>query len=131
VSLLPSVRVSRFWHRAAPAAGATQRTRRGNGRGVWKKTSVKKRLRAIADRGYYGALQIKACADIGIAPILPKPTTSGAKRKAASTDQTSSTSRRTMSTSVPLASARSIDSQPNKVACRCDATGAAPVRSVR
>jgi transposase len=39
----------------------------------------KKRLRAIADRGYYSALQIKACADSGIAPILPKPTTSGAK----------------------------------------------------
>jgi hypothetical protein len=36
-------------------------------------------LRAIADRGYYSALQIKACADSGIAPILPKPTTSGAK----------------------------------------------------
>ena len=39
----------------------------------------KKRLRAIADRGYYSALQIKACADTGIASILPKPTTSGAK----------------------------------------------------
>jgi transposase len=39
----------------------------------------KKRLRAIADRGYYSALQIKACADSGIASILPKPTTSGAK----------------------------------------------------
>jgi transposase len=39
----------------------------------------KKGLRAIADRGYYSALQIKACADSGIAPILPKPTTSGAK----------------------------------------------------
>lgn len=39
----------------------------------------KKRLRAIADRGYYSALQIKARADSGIAPILPKPTTSGAK----------------------------------------------------
>jgi transposase len=39
----------------------------------------KMRLRAIADRGYYSALQIKACADSDIAPILPKPTTSGAK----------------------------------------------------
>lgn len=39
----------------------------------------KKRLRAIADRGYYSALQIKACADNGVAAILPKPTTSGAK----------------------------------------------------
>jgi len=39
----------------------------------------RKRLRAIADRGYYSAPQIKACAEAGVAAILPKPTTSGAK----------------------------------------------------
>jgi len=39
----------------------------------------KKRLQAIADRGYYSSPQIKACDDAGIAPILPKPTTSNAK----------------------------------------------------
>jgi hypothetical protein len=39
----------------------------------------KKRLRAIADRGYFSGPQIKECADAGIAAILPKPTTSGAK----------------------------------------------------
>jgi Transposase DDE domain len=39
----------------------------------------KTRLRAVADRGYYNAPQIKACADAGIAVILPKPTTSSAK----------------------------------------------------
>jgi hypothetical protein len=39
----------------------------------------KKRLRAIADRGYYSAPQIKACAETGIDAILPKPTTSNAK----------------------------------------------------
>lgn len=39
----------------------------------------KKRLRAIADRGYFSGPQIKACADARIAAILPKPTTSGAK----------------------------------------------------
>jgi len=33
----------------------------------------------VADRGYYNAPQIKACADAGIAVMLPKPTTSGAK----------------------------------------------------
>ena len=33
----------------------------------------------FAGRGYYSALQIKACADSNIASILPKPTTSGAK----------------------------------------------------
>lgn len=39
----------------------------------------KKNLRAIADRGYYSGLQIKACAEAGVAAILPKPTTSNAK----------------------------------------------------
>ncbi len=39
----------------------------------------KPRLKAIADRGYFSAQQIKACADAGIPAILPKPTTSGAK----------------------------------------------------
>jgi transposase len=39
----------------------------------------KKRLSAIADRGYYNGQQIKACAENGIAAILPKPTTSNAK----------------------------------------------------
>lgn len=39
----------------------------------------KKRLRAIADRGYYSGPQIKACAEAGVAAILPKPTTSNAK----------------------------------------------------
>jgi len=39
----------------------------------------KSRLKAIADRGYYSGLQIKACADAGIAAILPKTTTSSAR----------------------------------------------------
>lgn len=39
----------------------------------------KKRLKAIVDRGYFNAPQIKACADNGIAAILPKPSTSNAK----------------------------------------------------
>lgn len=39
----------------------------------------KKRLRAIADRGYFSGPQIKACADAGIDAVLPKPTTSNAK----------------------------------------------------
>lgn len=39
----------------------------------------KKKLRAIADRGYFSGPQIKACADAGISAVLPKPTTSGAK----------------------------------------------------
>jgi transposase len=39
----------------------------------------KTKLKAVADRGYYNAPQIKACDDAGIATILPKPTTSNAK----------------------------------------------------
>jgi len=39
----------------------------------------KTRLRAVADRGYYSAPQIRECADTGIAVMLPKPTTSSAK----------------------------------------------------
>jgi hypothetical protein len=33
-------------------------------------------LTAIADRGYYSSEQIKACEDVGIAPVVPKPITS-------------------------------------------------------
>jgi transposase len=39
----------------------------------------KQKLLAIADRGYFNGLQIKACSDAGIDAILPKPMTSGAK----------------------------------------------------
>jgi transposase len=39
----------------------------------------KRKLQAVADRGYYSAPQIKACDDSGIAAILPKPMTSNAK----------------------------------------------------
>lgn len=39
----------------------------------------KKRLLVLADRGYFSGPQIKACADAGIAAVLPKPTTSNAK----------------------------------------------------
>jgi len=39
----------------------------------------KKKLQAVADRGYYSAPHIKACDDAGIAAVLPKPMTSNAK----------------------------------------------------
>jgi len=39
----------------------------------------KKKLQAVADRGYYSGPQIKACDDAGVAAILPKPMTSNAK----------------------------------------------------
>ena len=39
----------------------------------------KKKLLALADRGHFSGPQIKACADAGIAVVLPKRTTSNAK----------------------------------------------------
>lgn len=39
----------------------------------------KKRLQAIADRGYFNGPEIKACTDANITPMVPKPMTSNAK----------------------------------------------------
>lgn len=39
----------------------------------------KRQFKAIADRGYYSGVELKACDDAGIAAIVPKPMTSGAK----------------------------------------------------
>lgn len=46
-----------------------------------RKSMGKRKLQAIADRGYYSGEQIKACEDTGVAAILPKPNTSGARAK--------------------------------------------------
>jgi hypothetical protein len=37
------------------------------------------KLEAVADRGYYSSMEIRACDDAGVAVTLPKPMTSGAK----------------------------------------------------
>lgn len=37
------------------------------------------KLEAVADRGYYNSMEIKACDDAGVTVTLPKPMTSGAK----------------------------------------------------
>lgn len=37
------------------------------------------RLKAIADRGYFNSLEIKACSDAGVKAYVPKPMTSNAK----------------------------------------------------
>jgi transposase len=39
----------------------------------------KRRLQAIADRGYYSGPGLKACEDAGVAAIVPKPMTSNAR----------------------------------------------------
>jgi transposase len=39
----------------------------------------KRKLKAIADRGYYSGLVLKACEDAGVAALVPKPMTSNAR----------------------------------------------------
>jgi len=39
----------------------------------------KRKLQALADRGYFNSPEIKAATDAGITPLVPKPTTSNAK----------------------------------------------------
>ena len=39
----------------------------------------KRKLKAIADRGYYSGLGLKACEDAGVAALVPKPMTSNAR----------------------------------------------------
>jgi transposase len=39
----------------------------------------KKRLQAVADRGYFSGPEIKACTEANITPMVPKPMTSNAK----------------------------------------------------
>ena len=39
----------------------------------------KKKIKALADRGYFSAPEIKACDDAGITPLVPKTHTSNAK----------------------------------------------------
>jgi len=41
----------------------------------------KRRLKAIADRGYYSSAELKACDDAGVAALVPKPMTSNARAK--------------------------------------------------
>jgi len=39
----------------------------------------RRRLKAIADRGYYSSAELKACEDAGVAALVPKPMTSNAR----------------------------------------------------
>jgi hypothetical protein len=44
-----------------------------------KEAMGKVRLKALADRGYFSGIELKACEDAGIAALVPKPMTSNAK----------------------------------------------------
>lgn len=47
--------------------------------GAAREAMGKRRLQAVADRGYFSGTEIKACTEAGITPLVPKPMTSGAK----------------------------------------------------
>jgi hypothetical protein len=44
-----------------------------------KEAMDERRLQVLADRGYFNSPQIKACTELGITPLVPKPLTSNAK----------------------------------------------------
>jgi len=44
-----------------------------------KEAMDKPRLQVLADRGYFNSREIKACTEVGITPLVPKPLTSNAK----------------------------------------------------
>ena len=44
-----------------------------------KEAMDKPRLQVLADRGYFNSPEIKACTEVGIIPLVPKPLTSNAK----------------------------------------------------
>jgi hypothetical protein len=85
----------------------------------------KHKFKAIADRGYYSGVELKACDDAGIAAIVPKPRHRTQEQQVASTDPTSSTSPAMMNTSVPQGNAPYTVTQVTRKECRCVPTGAA------
>lgn len=96
-----------------------------------RKAMGKRKLQAIADHGYYSGEQIKACEDAGVAAILPKPNTSGARAQGRSIAQTSFTSSKMTNTSAQQDSVPSTASPARKRGCKCGATGAALASNAR
>lgn len=47
--------------------------------GAAREAMGKRRLQAVADRGYFSGVEILACKEAGITPLVPKPMTSNAK----------------------------------------------------
>ena len=87
--------------------------------------------KAIADRGYYSGLGLKACEDAGIAAYVPKPMTPMQVQTAGSTRRTSSTSLAPTSTNARQASGRSTDSPAKRRDCRFAFIGAVPALDAR
>jgi hypothetical protein len=96
-----------------------------------RKAMGKRKLQAIADRGYYSGEQIKACEDTGIAAILPKPNTSGARAQGRFDRSDFIYIQRMMNISARQDSVPFTASPARKVVCKCGATGAARVRNAR
>ena len=76
----------------------------------------KKRLQAVADRGYFSGPEIKACTDANITPMVPKPMTSNAKAEGRFNKADFSTSPRMTSTSARRESVPSIASRRSRTA---------------
>jgi len=91
----------------------------------------KRRLKAIADRGYYSGSGLKACEDAGVAALVPKPMTSNVRLKVGSTKPTLSTSLATMSTNAQRVSERSAASAAKKLGCGSASTGPVPAPPVQ
>lgn len=89
----------------------------------------KTRLKAIADRGYFRAQEIKACAEKGIAAILPKPTTSSAKAGGRFDRADFSTLPETTNINVPPANVQYTASPEKSMDCSYAAIGVVHVLS--
>jgi len=47
--------------------------------GAAREAMGKRRIQAVADRGYFSGVEILACKEVGVTPLVPKPMTSNAK----------------------------------------------------
>ena len=88
-------------------------------------------LTALADRGYYGGEQIKACVDAGIVPMVPKVLTSTSKAAGRFDKRTSCTSPSVMRSGARPGSTRSVASPASRRAWRSTSTGRRRVRAAR
>lgn len=89
-------------------------------------------LQAIADRGYYSGLELKACEDAGITAYVPKSMTSSANADGRfDKGDFIYVPPATMSTNVPRATGQFIDSPAKRGDCSFDAIGVAPALDVR
>jgi hypothetical protein len=76
-----------------------------------KEATGSNELTILADRGYFSGVEVVACEEVGVTPIVPKPLTYGAKADIASAGKTSSTMPNTTTTP-----ARRVQNSPKSIA---------------